>query len=169
MGKKAAKKVVMDTNYKSLSLELSQDNPFVPTHYYFDYDRVESEFNDGFGYPGKYHIHVGQVDSSASDLPTRCGPAATEGHFNPYGLVGPFAENSQTNYDYESGDLSLRFGSLAGADEVNVDVMDWNIPLHGNNAVNEMSIVFHNAADNSRLICWDLTEKNVGKNGHRGH
>ena len=164
---KAAKKVYMETDKESFNLWMSQDNPFVPTHYYFDYNRVETEYNDEVGYPGKYHIHVGKVDENDDSL--RCGPAATGGHFNPYGLTAPFAENSQTNYDYESGDLSLRFGTLVGVDETNVDIMDWNIPLHGSNAVNDMSIVFHNAADASRFVCWNLAEVNVGRNGHRGH
>lgn len=156
---KAAKKIFMDTDKESFNMWMSQDNPFVPTHYYFDYDRVEEEYNDETGFPGKYHIHVDKVTEEGG-----CG--GTGGHFNPYGSSAPFGPS---NYDYETGDLSNRFGTLIGKDQDTVDVMDWNIPLHGMNKVNDMSIVFHNAADGSRFVCWNLAWMSVGRNGHRGH
>ena len=150
---RAGKMVIMDrTNTRSFKMKFFQDNPFVPTEFSFKYLKHRKEFNDENGNPGKYHIHVNKIGSSNTDC------AATGGHFNPYSLTAPFAENSQTDYDYETGDLSLRYGDLIGKDEVSVQAEDWNLPLFGVNAINEMSITFHDASDSSRLVCYNLIE-----------
>ena len=155
---KSAKKVYMDGNGngKSFDMWFAQDNPFVPTEFNFDYSRDIREFDDAAAaegsVPGKYHIHVNNIGASNTD----CAP--TGGHFNPYGLTSPFAVETQTNHDYETGDLSLRFGDLIGSDSFSVNAMDWNLPLFGVNAINgDMSITFH-AYDGSRLVCYNLAE-----------
>ena len=73
------------------------------------------------------------------------GADMVSGHFNPYDIditTDPDFPNG-TNDQYEVGDISGKFGTLAGMDEY-VDVLtDWNLPLFGENSIVGRAVIVH--------------------------
>ena len=172
--KRANRKLVLDpsrsrsTKYVGLSIE--QDNPFVPSKYTIKYNHKDYLKAHPDHLPGGYHIHETPADPAQPD---NC--AVTGGHWNPYNknkVEDPdwaYAKSENgTHFDFEIGDLSARYGSLGDQDGLFQQFNDWNLPLFGDNSCVGKSIVFHRADDNSRLMCFDLTEHKYDRSARFG-
>ncbi|XP_063963813.1 uncharacterized protein LOC129273265 [Lytechinus pictus] len=94
---------------------------------------------------GGYHVHKFPVPMRflTSDFPGSADNVA--GHFNPYNIdttTDPDYPNG-TNDQYEIGDISGKFGSLAGQNDFSGTFEDWNMPLFGKNSIVGRSVIIH--------------------------
>lgn len=119
-----------------------QLSPQGPTNIHVSLTRLEAKA-DG------YHVHL---------LPVKSGPAACSnenvmGHFNPYGVnvsTSPAPGNGTVD-QYEIGDISGKFGSLADQNQFEKHYEDSNMPLSGPNSIIGRSVVIH-YRNGSRLV-----------------
>nr|XP_039259748.1 uncharacterized protein LOC120336197 isoform X1 [Styela clava] len=101
-----------------------------------------------------YHVHKFPVAQRLSSSENPCDARFVSGHFNPYSVdvnASP-SPGTGTADQYEIGDLSGKYGTLANKNEFSAMYTDWNLPLFGPNSIVGRSIVIHNA-DGSRLMC----------------
>ncbi|KAL1005757.1 hypothetical protein UPYG_G00063580 [Umbra pygmaea] len=103
---------------------------------------------------GGYHVHV--LPISASGEP--CSNNNIMGHFNPYSWNVSFspAPGSGTVDEYESGDISGKFGMLTNYNQIQTWYLDGNMPLTGPNSIAGRSLVVH-YMNGSRMQCADIT------------
>lgn len=98
-----------------------------------------------------YHVHQYTVGPGTS--PARCSDMFAGGHWNPTNIT----ESGTTRDQFEIGDLSGKFGSLAGENNFNREYTDPNIPLFGPFSIIGRSIVIHrDDSDGTRWICSDI-------------
>lgn len=109
---------------------------------------------------GGYHIHVLPVKPGTTDP---CSSANILGHYNPLGwnISNSPAAGTGTVDQYEIGDLSGKFGGLAGLNEYQAVHTDPDMPLTGPYSVVGRSVVIH-ATNGSRLRCSNVSaERNT--------
>ena len=136
-----------DEDGVSGSIRFVQDSPF-------DETRVTVTLAGLAGRAAGYHVHetpVGPGDSGSE----RCLGEFTGGHWNPLGVVYDDDNPQITSDQFEIGDLSRKFGSLAELDSINETFSDPNIPLSGVNGIIGRSIVIH-YPNGSRWLCSDI-------------
>ena len=135
---------VFNENGVSGSIRFYQRSPY-------DHTRVTvglrglSQMADG------YHVHEYPVGPESLSSPGKCADAYTGGHWNPTNVTS----SGSTSDEFEIGDLSGKFGGLAGLDELSAVYTDPNIPLFGPFSVIGRSIVIHRP-DGSRWLCSDV-------------
>ncbi|KAM9493279.1 uncharacterized protein cusr [Clarias gariepinus] len=106
---------------------------------------------------GGYHVHLLPVKSG----PEACSNENIMGHFNPYSVnisTSPAPGNGTVD-QYEIGDISGKFGSLADQNLLENDYNDLNMPLSGLNSIVGRSLVIH-YKNGSRMQCADITAMN---------
>ncbi|XP_072025881.1 uncharacterized protein [Amphiura filiformis] len=98
-----------------------------------------------------YHVHKFPVPLKYYENDQLPSDNSVSGHFNPYGKPYPLPIG-MTNDEYEIGDISGKFGNLAGLDELNTTYVDWNMPLFGKNSVVGRSVIIHKEEAAERWI-----------------
>ena len=127
----------------------SQASPFDPT-------RVVVSLRGLGGMAGGYHVHVSPVGPDEVGSPARCNSTYAGGHWNPLGVANS-GGLSTTSDGYEIGDLSGKFGSLSGKEEINASFYDPNIPLFGPLGIVGRSVVIHRDDEaGTRWVCADI-------------
>lgn len=105
-----------------------------PTNIHVSLTNLESK-------AGGYHVHLLPVTSG----PEACSNENVMGHFNPYGMnisMSPSPGNGTVD-QYEIGDISGKFGSLADQNLFENYYKDSNMPLSGPNSIVGRSLVIH--------------------------
>ena len=122
----------------------------------FSFTEVSVSLQGLRGELGGYHVHVSPVGPAELDFPDRCGPAFTGGHWNPLS-ANYTAQPPATSDQYEVGDLSGKFGSLADLSSIDRTYGDPNVPLFGSFGIIGRSIVLHqNDPGGTRKYCADI-------------
>ncbi|CAL8333790.1 unnamed protein product [Lota lota] len=108
---------------------------------------------------GGYHVHVLPIKSGAANP---CSDANIRGHHNPLSVnistsPGP---GVGTTDEYEIGDISGKFGSLTGLNELNALYVDSDMPLSGPHSILGRSLVIH-YRNGSRMQCADIGAENT--------
>ena len=135
---------IFNENGVSGSIIFYQHSPFDPTQVTVNLNGLRSIANG-------YHVHAYSVgpDSSAD----RCANRYTSGHWNPHGIM----QSGKTSDQFEIGDLSGKFGYLAGFNDFSGTFTDPNVPLFGPYSILGRSIVIHrNDADGTRWVCSNI-------------
>ncbi|XP_052445283.1 uncharacterized protein cusr [Carassius gibelio] len=103
---------------------------------------------------GGYHIHVLPIKSKQEP----CSDTNIMGHFNPFSVntSSSPAPGNGTVDQYEIGDISGKFGDLAGQNNFQNQYMDGNMPLSGPNSIIGRSLVIH-YTNTSRMRCADVS------------
>lgn len=120
----------------------TQLSPQGPTNLHVFLTRLEAK-------TGGYHVHLLPVKSG----PEACSNENVMGHFNPYGVnisTSPTPGNGTVD-QYEIGDISGKFGSLADQNQFQNHYKDSNMPLSGPNSIIGRSLVIH-YRNGSRLV-----------------
>eukprot|EP00094_Tigriopus_californicus_P005910 TCALIF_05695-PA protein Name:"Similar to sodE Superoxide dismutase [Cu-Zn] 5 (Dictyostelium discoideum)" AED:0.01 eAED:0.01 QI:0/-1/0/1/-1/1/1/0/1143 len=99
-----------------------------------------------------YHVHLIPVQDH---LEFPCTGDAVGGHFNPfdYDASASPKPGEGTPDQYEIGDLSGKYGSLDGKNEIRGIFNDSNLPLFGLNSIVGRSIVIHKKFKAERWAC----------------
>ncbi|KAF0312829.1 Cell surface Cu-only superoxide dismutase 5 [Amphibalanus amphitrite] len=129
-------------------IEFIQESPYTITN-------TETDLTGLDGAAGGYHVHLVPVQLK-DEFP--CHNIAIGGHFNPYG-INPRASpppGHGSSDQYESGDLSGKYGELTGRSEVQRVSNDTNLQLFGPDTILGRSVVIHRAADQSRWMCGNI-------------
>lgn len=130
------------------TIVFSQASPFDPI-------RVVVRLRGLGGMAGGYHVHVTPVGPAEVGSPARCNTTYAGGHWNPLG-VADSGGGLSTSDGYEIGDLSGKFGSLSGMEEVSESFYDPNIPLFGPLGIVGRSVVIHR--DDEGGTRWDCAD-----------
>ncbi|XP_013868943.1 uncharacterized protein cusr [Austrofundulus limnaeus] len=107
---------------------------------------------------GPYHVHLFPVSSVRS---TPCSNDNVGGHWNPFTIntsspTYPRVPGS-THDLYEVGDLSGKYGSLAGRSFLDATFTDFNLPLFGRNSIVGRSVVIHMSdSASTRFVCTSI-------------
>ncbi len=126
-------------------IEFTQSSPFHPVVTSIDLTGLD-------GRTGGFHVHEFPVPARRSAADNPC--SRTRGHYNPFRVdksVSP-AAGTGTFDRYEVGDLSGKYGSLAGKPGVRGRFVDTNLALFGPQSVERRSIVIHASPKPTR---WD--------------
>jgi len=116
------------------NITFHQASPFSPTNVTVQLTGLSSRASG-------YHVHELPVDETVPGS-EKCANSSAGGHFNPRNVVR--IESSPTTFDaYEIGDLSGKYGSLAGKDSISVMYSDPYLPLFGVDSIVGRSIVIH--------------------------
>ncbi|XP_053085248.1 uncharacterized protein cusr [Pangasianodon hypophthalmus] len=132
-----------------------QLSPQGPTNIHVSLTHLEAK-------AGGYHVHLLPVKSG----PEACSNANVMGHFNPYGVnisTSPTPGNGTVD-QYEIGDISGKFGSLADQNQFENHYKDSNMPLSGPNSIIGRSLVIH-YRNGTRMQCADIRAMN-SSDGH---
>ena len=121
----------------------------------FDRTLVTVMLNGLQGIAGGYHVHEFPVGPSEGGS-GRCAARYTGGHWNPRGIVYNEENPRITSDNYEIGDLSGKFGSLSGRDDISQVYTDPNIPLSGMDGIIGRSVVIHFTPNGSRWVCSNI-------------
>ena len=139
---------VFNENGVSGSIQFYQHSPFDPTIIMVNLRGLRTIASG-------YHVHAYSVGPGTS--PDRCANRYTGGHWNPHGIMRAGITSDQ----FEIGDLSGKFGSLAGQSDFTGVFIDPNVPLFGSYSILGRSIVIHyNDADGTRWVCSNI-ERNA--------
>ena len=123
-----------------------QVSPFSPTNVTVELTGLSSRASG-------YHLHDFPVDETVPGS-EKCANSFAGGHFNPRNVIQD--TSSPTTFDaYEIGDLSGKYGSLAGQDSINVIYSDPYLPLFGVDSIVGRSIVIH-YPNGSRWLCANI-------------
>lgn len=116
------------------NIHFFQVSPRGPTNLNVSFTGLEAK-------AGGYHVHLLPVKSG----PEPCSNENVMGHFNPYGVnisTSPSPGNGTVD-QYEIGDISGKFGSLADQNQFEHSYKDSNMPLNGPNSIIGRSLVIH--------------------------
>ena len=123
-----------------------QVSPFSPTTVTVELSGLSSRASG-------YHVHDFPVDETVPGT-GKCANSFAGGHFNPRNVVQD--SSSPMTFDgYEIGDLSGKYGSLAGQDSISVNYSDPYLPLFGVDSIVGRSIVIH-YPNGSRWLCANI-------------
>ncbi|XP_014672242.1 PREDICTED: uncharacterized protein LOC106812783 [Priapulus caudatus] len=134
------------------SVQFSQDTSFSDSS-------VVVNLNGLGGEAGGYHVHVYTLDYWQENL---CSDPSVAGHWNPYNVdksKSP-APGTGTDDQYETGDLSGKFGSLKLLKRaaLSYTCADKNLPMRGQNGIVGRSVVVHKEKEGARWACADVEE-----------
>ncbi|UXI20114.1 hypothetical protein NH340_JMT06057 [Sarcoptes scabiei] len=105
-----------------------------------------------------YHVHKVSVPM---DKEFPCSGDVLYGHYNPFdidSLIGPLPSIGSVD-EYETGDLSGKFGLLNNLDRLSRKFYDFSLPLKGTNSIIGRSIVIHKEENNFRWACATIKPK----------
>ena len=123
-----------------------QVSPFSPTNVTVELTGLSSRASG-------YHVHDFPVDETVPGN-EKCANSFAGGHFNPRNVVQD--TSSPTTFDtYEIGDLSGKYGRLAGQNSINTIYSDPYLPLFGVDSIVGRSIVIH-YPNGSRWLCANI-------------
>lgn len=131
------------------TIRFTQKSPFEPTIINVNINGLEQ-------LAGGYHVHetpIGEGDRVTGRA--RCSLGYTGGHWNPRG-VSYVGTSPDTSDQYELGDLSGKFGTLAGQTNTIEQFSDPNLPLFGVDSIIGRSVVIHFATNGSRWACANI-------------
>ena len=131
------------------TIEFTQASPSDPVETCID-------LHDLRGQAGGLHVHELPVTQEARASGEAC--SATGGHFNPFNVdakLGPAAGEGSDD-EYEVGDLSGKYGSLAGMEERSECFTDTNLSLFGENSIVDRSVVIHKSLGGDRWVCANI-------------
>lgn len=82
----------------------------------------------------------------------------TGGHFNPFNVEAIFgpAPGEGGDDEYEVGDLSGKYGALAGMEERSECFTDTNLSLFGEHSIVDRSVVIHKNPGGDRWVCANI-------------
>ncbi|XP_034149954.1 uncharacterized protein cusr [Esox lucius] len=105
---------------------------------------------------GGYHIHMLPISTSGEP----CSNNNVMGHFNPlsWNVSASPAPGSGTVDEYETGDISGKFGLLTERNQLQAQFLDGNMPMTGPRSIVGRSLVVH-YANGSRMQCADISAK----------
>lgn len=128
------------------SIRFFQRSPYDPTQVFINLKGLQSR-------TAGYHVHLYPVGPGTS--PERCADRYTGGHLNPTGI--DIMVPGTTSDQFEVGDLSGKFGSLSGQNDLYREYTDPNIPLFGRFSILDRSIVIHeDDAPGTRFVCSNI-------------
>lgn len=90
-----------------------------------------------------------------------CSGDTVYGHYNPFEIdssITPFPSIGSVD-EYETGDLSGKFGLLNNLDKFNMEFTDFNLPMKGISSVIGRSVVIHKEDNNFRWSCATIIPK----------
>ena len=126
------------------SIQFFQRSPYDPTRVFVNLRGLQSR-------TAGYHVHEYPVGPGAS--PERCAGRYAGGHLNPTGITMAGTTSDQ----FEVGDLSGKFGSLSGLNDISREYFDPNIPLFGSFSILDRSLVIHlDDAEGTRFVCSNI-------------
>nr|XP_027206305.1 uncharacterized protein LOC113799809 [Dermatophagoides pteronyssinus] len=105
-----------------------------------------------------YHVHKASVPI---DKEFPCSGDVLYGHYNPFEIdsqIGPLPSIGSVD-EYETGDLSGKFGLLNNLANFANEYNDFSLPLKGINSVIGRSIVIHREENNFRWSCATIQPK----------
>ncbi|XP_037620900.1 uncharacterized protein cusr isoform X2 [Sebastes umbrosus] len=105
---------------------------------------------------GGYHIHLLPLIPGSADP---CSAANIRGHFNPLAVnVSNLPPPGVGTVDqYEIGDLSRKFGTLNGLNQLKAVYMDSNMALTGPYSIVGRSLAVHYSSHGSRMRCVNIS------------
>ncbi|ODM91430.1 Superoxide dismutase [Cu-Zn] [Orchesella cincta] len=126
-----------------------QNSPFHPTTTFITARNLNSR-------GGAFHVHL--FPKMPKSRPGEPVCSKTGGHWNPYQVNVANYPNpaSGTDDQFELGDLSGKYGTLAGLDNVTSKYLDQNLPLYGPNSILGRSVVVYKDGDGGRWICGNI-------------
>ncbi|XP_047435591.1 uncharacterized protein cusr [Mugil cephalus] len=134
-------------------MQFSQAVPNGPTTISVDLTNLNNQ-------AGGYHVHILPLIPGTIDP---CSDANILGHYNPLNVnitLSP-PPGVGTVDQYEIGDISGKFGTLAGRNSLNDSYMDPDMPLTGPYSIVGRSVVVH-FTNGSRLRCSNISaERNA--------
>ncbi|XP_013415688.1 uncharacterized protein LOC106177466 isoform X1 [Lingula anatina] len=135
------------------SVRFMQNSPLDPT-------TVTVNFQNLQNLAGGWHVHAYPLVPKMFADDFQCSGKDVGGHWNPFGIdpsTSPSA-GTGTNDEYEVGDLSGKYGSLANMASLMAAVyIDYNLPLFGPNSIIGRSIVIHeNMPGSPRWVCANI-------------
>ncbi|KAJ1126000.1 hypothetical protein NDU88_004413 [Pleurodeles waltl] len=91
---------------------------------------------------GGYHVHLLPI---TQNTPEACADILIKGHFNPFLINMTLSPSPGTGTvdKYEVGDISGKYGTLAGKDAHFEQYLDSNLPLSGPYSILRRSLVIH--------------------------
>ena len=131
------------------TIEFSQVSPSQPV-------KVCVDLSGLGGNAGGFHVHQLPVPQRIDSEDNPC--LRTGGHFNPFNIdasLSPVAGEGSYE-EYEVGDLSGKYGSLAGQEERSDCYMDTNLNLFGDYSIVNRSVVIHKNPGGNRWVCADI-------------
>ncbi|KAA0712361.1 hypothetical protein E1301_Tti018635 [Triplophysa tibetana] len=132
-------------------IQLSQVSPQGPTILNISFTGLNSRASG-------YHVHILPIKNVGEP----CSDSNIMGHFNPFNVntaSSPTPGNGTVD-QYEIGDISGKFGTLAGQNDFQNLYLDSNMPLSGSNSIIGRSLVIH-YTNSSRMRCADITAENL--------
>ncbi|KAF4521582.1 hypothetical protein B566_EDAN001302 [Ephemera danica] len=118
-----------------------------------EYDLTDVEVSlKGLDDNAGYHVHVAPLEIHLS-FP--CEDSTVYGHWNPYDVHAAMSPSpgQGTPDQYEMGDLSGKFGTLANLSQIATTYNDTNLDLIGTLSVIGRCVVIHKAFTNKRWAC----------------
>ncbi|CAL8270478.1 unnamed protein product [Gadus morhua 'NCC'] len=109
------------------------------------------------GLASGYHVHILPIKSGNSNP---CSDANIRGHYNPFNVSTSPDPGTGTVDQYEIGDISGKFGTLAGRNAIQAVYEDSNMPLSGALSILGRSLVIH-YTNGSRMQCADIEAENT--------
>uniref|UniRef100_A0A8C5CKL6 Superoxide dismutase copper/zinc binding domain-containing protein n=1 Tax=Gadus morhua TaxID=8049 RepID=A0A8C5CKL6_GADMO len=105
------------------------------------------------GLASGYHVHILPIKSGNSNP---CSDANIRGHYNPFNVSTSPDPGTGTVDQYEIGDISGKFGTLAGRNAIQAVYEDSNMPLSGPLGILGRSLVIHytNGSSVNSLLLW---------------
>jgi len=126
------------------SIQFYQRSPYDPTQVFVNLKGLGSR-------TAGYHVHEYPIGPGAS--PQRCANRYAGGHLNPTGITVAGTTSDQ----FEVGDLSGKFGSLSGQNDIYREYVDPNIPLFGPYSILDRSLVIHeDDPEGTRFVCSNI-------------
>lgn len=116
----------------------------------FSSSSIQMDFTGLGGEAGRFGVHEAPVKAN---LQFPCTEEALGLEYNPLNVSSAEVKGSGTSDQYPIGDLSSRFGKLAGFEQVHTTLNDTNLPLYGTTSVVGRSFVFSRDRDNERWTC----------------
>ncbi|OCT64595.1 uncharacterized protein LOC121398191 [Xenopus laevis] len=132
-----------------------QNSPFHPTELELKLGNLKSLF-------GHYSIHSLPVLAHRGPGQNLCNQNGTGDIWNPLGVnrnTSSYPKQSGSGHNlWQMGDLSGRHGSFQGYEEISTNLIDWNLPLYGNNSIVGRSVVL-SKTDGIEWVCSTIRQE----------
>ncbi|KAM3917636.1 uncharacterized protein RB166_016589 [Leptodactylus fuscus] len=116
------------------SFTFRQESPFSPTHIAINLERLH-------GHAGHYRIHSLPVLPRQEPGQDLCATEDIGKLWDPLDVTSQFSSPQGAHSSWPLGDLSGRHGTLQDQKNFKTELIDWNLPVFGNNSIIGRSIV----------------------------